>query len=161
MSDNAVPADGAQPREIQTLDILKLMDCLPHRYPFLMVDKITFMEGTAKIVGVKNVTFNEPHFLGHFPGQPVMPGVLIVEGMAQTAGAACVASGEAGGRAKVVYFMTVDKCKFRKPVVPGDRLEYHLTRLNRRRNMWWFKGEAKVDGQLVAEAELGAMIVVD
>ena len=161
MSDIAVPADGAQPREIQTLDILKLMDCLPHRYPFLMVDKITFMEGTAKIVGVKNVTFNEPHFLGHFPGQPVMPGVLIVEGMAQTAGAACVASGEAGGRAKVVYFMTVDKCKFRKPVVPGDRLEYHLTRLNRRRNMWWFKGEAKVDGQLVAEAELGAMIVVD
>ncbi len=161
MSDIAVPADGAQPREIQTLDILKLMDCLPHRYPFLMVDKITFMEGTAKIVGVKNVTFNEPHFLGHFPGQPVMPGVLIVEGMAQTAGAACVASGEAGGRAKVVYFMTVDKCKFRKPVVPGDRLEYHLTRLNRRRNMWWFKGEAKVDGLLVAEAELGAMIVVD
>jgi len=161
MSEHSVPADGAQPREIQTLDILKLMDCLPHRYPFLMVDKITFMEGTAKIVGVKNVTFNEPHFLGHFPGQPVMPGVLIVEGMAQTAGAACVASGEAGGRAKVVYFMTVDKCKFRKPVVPGDRLEYHLTRLNRRRNMWWFKGEAKVDGQLVAEAELGAMIVVD
>ncbi|MCZ8183305.1 MAG: 3-hydroxyacyl-ACP dehydratase FabZ [Beijerinckiaceae bacterium] len=161
MSDIAVPADGAQPREIQTLDILKLMECLPHRYPFLMVDKITYMEGTAKIVGVKNVTFNEPHFLGHFPGQPVMPGVLIVEGMAQTAGAACVASGEAGGRAKVVYFMTVDKCKFRKPVVPGDRLEYHMTRLNRRRNMWWFKGEAKVDGQLVAEAELGAMIVID
>ncbi|MCZ8374486.1 MAG: 3-hydroxyacyl-ACP dehydratase FabZ [Beijerinckiaceae bacterium] len=161
MSDIAVPDDGAQPREIQTLDILKLMECLPHRYPFLMVDKITYMEGTAKIVGVKNVTFNEPHFLGHFPGQPVMPGVLIVEGMAQTAGAACVASGEAGGRAKVVYFMTVDKCKFRKPVVPGDRLEYHMTRLNRRRNMWWFKGEAKVDGQLVAEAELGAMIVID
>ncbi|WP_284176990.1 3-hydroxyacyl-ACP dehydratase FabZ [Rhabdaerophilum sp. SD176] len=161
MSEIAVPADGAQPREIQTLDILKLMECLPHRYPFLMVDKITYMEGTAKIVGVKNVTFNEPHFLGHFPGQPVMPGVLIVEGMAQTAGAACVASGEAGGRAKVVYFMTVDKCKFRKPVVPGDRLEYHMTRLNRRRNMWWFKGEAKVEGQLVAEAELGAMIVID
>jgi 3-hydroxyacyl-[acyl-carrier-protein] dehydratase len=161
MSDQSVQQQGGGTREIQTLDILKLMECLPHRYPFLMVDRIVHMEGTDKIIGVKNVTFNEPHFLGHFPGQPVMPGVLIVEGMAQTAGAACVASGEAGGKAKVVYFMTVDKCKFRKPVVPGDRLEYHMTRLNRRRNMWWFKGEAKVDGQLVAEAELGAMIVIE
>lgn len=161
MSDQSVQQQGGGTREIQTLDILKLMECLPHRYPFLMVDRIVHMEGTDKIIGMKNVTFNEPHFLGHFPGQPVMPGVLIVEGMAQTAGAACVASGEAGGKAKVVYFMTVDKCKFRKPVVPGDRLEYHMTRLNRRRNMWWFKGEAKVDGQLVAEAELGAMIVIE
>lgn len=161
MTNDVAPEPGTKPREIQTLDILKLMECLPHRYPFLMVDRIVFMEGTDKIVGMKNVTFNEPHFLGHFPGQPVMPGVLIVEGMAQTAGAACVASGEAGGKAKVVYFMTVDKCKFRKPVVPGDRLEYHLTRLNRRKNMWWFKGEAKVDGVLVAEAELGAMIVIE
>lgn len=161
MSENATPEGAKPPREIQTLDILKLMECLPHRYPFLMVDRIVHMEGTDRIIGVKNVTFNEPHFLGHFPGQPVMPGVLIVEGMAQTAGAACVASGEAGGKAKVVYFMTVDKCKFRKPVVPGDRLEYHMTRINRRKNMWWFKGEAKVDGQLVAEAELGAMIVIE
>lgn len=161
MTNDVAPEPGTKPREIQTLDILKLMECLPHRYPFLMVDRIVSMEGTDKIVGMKNVTFNEPHFLGHFPGQPVMPGVLIVEGMAQTAGAACVASGEAGGKAKVVYFMTVDKCKFRKPVVPGDRLEYHLTRLNRRKNMWWFKGEAKVDGVLVAEAELGAMIVIE
>ncbi|MCA0406417.1 MAG: 3-hydroxyacyl-ACP dehydratase FabZ [Proteobacteria bacterium] len=146
---------------ISSLDIMKLLECLPHRYPFLLVDKITEMRGTDYILGVKNVTFNEPHFQGHFPSAPVMPGVLIIEGMAQTAGAACVASGDAGGKAKVVYFMTVDKCKFRKPVVPGDVLEYHMTRINRRRNMWWFKGEAKVDGQLVAEAEVSAMVVVE
>jgi 3-hydroxyacyl-[acyl-carrier-protein] dehydratase len=161
MTDSTTPEAARDGKMIGTLDIIRLMECLPHRYPFLMVDRITHMDGTNHIVGVKNVTFNEPHFVGHFPGQPVMPGVLIVEGMAQTAGAACVASGEAGGRAKVVYFMTVDKCKFRKPVVPGDRMEYHLRRLNRRRNMWWFKGEAIVDGQVVAEAELGAMIVVE
>lgn len=161
MTDETGKGPGAAVTTIETLDIIKLLDCLPHRYPMLMVDRILSMEGTARIVGLKNVTFNEPHFLGHFPGQPVMPGVLIVEGMAQTAGAACVASGEAGGRAKLVYFMTIDKCKFRKPVVPGDRLEYHLTRMTRRRNMWWFKGEAKVDGQLVAEAELGAMVITE
>lgn len=143
------------------IDIINLMRYLPHRYPFLMVDRIVEMQGSAYIVGMKNVTINEPHFQGHFPGQPVMPGVLIIEGMAQTAGAACVASGETGGTAKLVYFMTIDKCKFRKPVVPGDRLEYHLRRINRRRNMWWFRGEAKVDGQVVAEAELGAMIVIE
>lgn len=140
-------------------DINKLMQYLPHRYPFLMIDRIIAMEADRYVVGVKNVTFNEPQFMGHFPTAPVMPGVLLIEGMAQTAGAACIASGEAGGGAKLVYFMTIDKCKFRKPVTPGDRVEYHLTRLNRRRNMWWYKGEAKVDGQLVAEAELSAMIV--
>lgn len=161
MTDETVKRADAGSTVIQTLDIKRLMECLPHRYPFLMVDKITHMEGSRQIIGVKNVTFNEPHFLGHFPGEPVMPGVLIVEGMAQTAGAACVASGDAGGNAKIVYFMTIDKCKFRKPVVPGDRLEYHMTRINRRRNMWWFRGEAKVDGQIVAEAELGAMVVTE
>lgn len=155
--DSGVVAKG-QPLPIE---VTTLMQYLPHRYPFLMVDRIVSMDGSAYVVGLKNVTFNEPHFMGHFPGQPVMPGVLIIEGMAQTAGAACVASGDTGGHAKVVYFMTIDKCKFRKPVVPGDQVEYHLTRINRRRNMWWFKGEAKVAGQLVAEAELGAMIVTE
>jgi 3-hydroxyacyl-[acyl-carrier-protein] dehydratase len=141
------------------IDITKLMQYLPHRYPFLLIDRIVTMDADRYVVGIKNVTFNEPHFMGHFPTAPVMPGVLLIEGMAQTAGAACIASGEAGGGAKLVYFMTIDKCKFRKPVTPGDRVEYHLTRINRRRNMWWYKGEAKVDGQLVAEAELSAMIV--
>lgn len=142
-------------------NITDLLDFLPHRYPFLMVDRIIRMEGSQYIVGLKNVTFNEPQFQGHFPGQPIMPGVLLIEGLAQTAGAGCIASGEAGKHAKLVYFMTIDKCKFRRPVTPGDQVEYHLTRTNRRRNMWWFKGEAKVDGLVAAEAELSAMIVVE
>jgi 3-hydroxyacyl-[acyl-carrier-protein] dehydratase len=156
-----LPKENSVNRVFETIDIIRMMDLLPHRYPMLMVDRIIEMDGSRYIVGLKNVTFNEPHFMGHFPGKPVMPGVLIIEGMAQTAGAGCVASGDTGGNAKIVYFMTIDKCKFRKPVVPGDQLEYHLTRLNRRRNMWWFKGEAKVQGQIVAEAELGAMIVTE
>jgi len=146
---------------ISSLDIMKLLECLPHRYPFLLVDKITEMRGTDYILGVKNVTFNEPHFQGHFPSAPVMPGVLIIEGMAQTAGAACVASGDAGGKAKVVYFMTIDKCKFRKPVEPGDTVEFHLRKINKRRNMWWYRGEAKVRGAIVCEAEISAMLVTD
>ena len=151
---------AAPAAELGTADLQKIMVLLPHRYPMLMVDRIIRMNGSESCVGIKNVTYNEPHFQGHFPGTPIMPGVLIIEGMAQTAGALCVASGDTGGMAKIVYFMTVDKAKFRKPVVPGDVLEYHMTRQKRRGNMWWFRGEAKVGGTVCAEAELGAMIVV-
>lgn len=156
----AAGAGEAKP-VMMPIEVTDLMRYLPHRYPFLMVDRIVHMDGSRYVIGIKNVTFNEPQFQGHFPGQPIMPGVLIIEGMAQTAGAACVASGEAGGMAKAVYFMTIDNCRFRKPIVPGDRVEYHLTLTKRRRNMWWFKGEAKVEGVVCAEAELGAMIVTE
>jgi 3-hydroxyacyl-[acyl-carrier-protein] dehydratase len=151
----------ASGQTLQSADILKLLELLPHRYPFLMVDKIVDMDGDRSGTGIKNVTINEPHFLGHFPGRPVFPGVLLIEGMAQTAGAMCVAASEGSGAPKVVYFMTIDKVKFRKPVLPGDTVHYHMTKLKGRGNMWWFRGEAKVDGQLVAEGEVSAMLVKD
>ena len=146
---------------LEAVDILGLVKLLPHRYPFLMIDRIVEIDGDDSAVGVKNVTINEPHFLGHFPDQPVMPGVLIVEAMAQTAGAVCVFSKMKGlGTPKQVFFMTIDKAKFRKPVFPGDTIRYHMTKLNQRRNMWWYRGEARVDGALVAEAEVSAMVAM-
>jgi 3-hydroxyacyl-[acyl-carrier-protein] dehydratase len=144
-----------------TLDaagILEVLAALPHRYPFLMIDRVVQMRGDEFAIGIKNVTFNEPQFQGHFPGQPVFPGVLMVEGMAQTAGVLCVSSGVVG-KPKAVYFMTIDKAKFRKQVGPGDVIEYHMTKKAQRRNMWWYRGVAKVAGVLVAEAEVGAMII--
>ena len=139
-------------------DILKILELLPHRYPFLLIDKIIEMDGDDSCIGIKNVTFNEPQFNGHFPGQPVMPGVMLIEGMAQT-GALCVAAKFGQSSPRIVYFMTIDNAKFRKPVVPGDQVEYHLKKLKHRANMWWFRGEAKVDGKIVCEAELSAMLV--
>ena len=139
-------------------DIQRILSALPHRYPFLMVDRIINIRGDDSAVGIKNVTANEPQFLGHFPGNPVFPGVLMIEGMAQTAGAICILAKNLAGRPQVVYFMTIDKAKFRKPVTPGDTIEYHVTKMNQRRTMWWFRGEAKVAGVIVAEAEVGAMI---
>jgi 3-hydroxyacyl-[acyl-carrier-protein] dehydratase len=150
----------ATPANLNAADIQKLLTLLPHRYPFLLVDKIVDIDGDNSAVGVKNVSFNEPQFQGHFPEQPVMPGVLLIEGMAQTAGAICVLA--AGTRRpKLVYFMTIDDAKFRKPVVPGDTVRFHMTKIKNRRNMWWFKGEAMVDGQLVAEAVVSAMLVAE
>lgn len=148
-------------KTLETMDILELLKALPHRYPFLMVDRIIQCKGDESCIGIKNVTFNEPHFQGHFPERPVMPGVLLIEGMAQTAGALCVHATTMASKPKLVYFMTIDKAKFRKPVIPGDRVEFHMTRLNRRRNMWWYRGLAKVDGNLVCEAEISAMLIGD
>jgi 3-hydroxyacyl-[acyl-carrier-protein] dehydratase len=144
-----------------TFDIQRLLALLPHRYPFMLVDRIIEANGDQSGIGIKNVTANEPQFLGHFPGRPIMPGVLLIEGMAQTAGALCVASQLEKGKPSVVYLMTIDKAKFRKPVVPGDRVEFHMTRISKRRNMWWFRGEARVDGGLVCEAEISAMLVTE
>jgi len=144
--------------KLDTLDIQKIMAALPHRYPFLLVDRIYDIDGDTSCIGVKNVTINEPQFTGHFPGRPVYPGVLIIEGMAQCAGAICIHANAKGSSPDLVYFMTIDKAKFRKPVQPGDRLEYHMKKLNQRRNMFWYSGRAMVDGQLVCEAEISAMV---
>jgi 3-hydroxyacyl-[acyl-carrier-protein] dehydratase len=149
-----------EPRtSLDAADIQKVLEILPHRYPFLMVDRVVDIVPDVSCVGIKNVTANEPQFQGHFPEQPVFPGVLLIEGMAQTAAICVVAALPAESRARQVFFMTIDKCKFRKPVVPGDRVRYHMTKTNNRRNMWWYRGEAKVEDVLVAEAEIGAMLV--
>jgi 3-hydroxyacyl-[acyl-carrier-protein] dehydratase len=143
---------------VEAVDIAEILKTLPHRYPFLMVDRIVELRGDESAIGIKNVTANEPHFLGHFPGNPVFPGVLLIEGMAQTAGVLCLKSLGRIEKPQLVYFLTINKARFRKPVVPGDRVEYHMTKINRRKRMWWFRGEAKVEGELVAEAEVGAAI---
>lgn len=145
-------------KTIEAADIAMVLKLLPHRYPFLMVDRVIDIRSDEHGIGIKNVTFNEPQFQGHFPGNPIFPGVLLIEGMAQTAGVLCIAA-TSFSKPKSVYFMTIDKAKFRKPVVPGDTIEYHMTKMARRKNMWWYRGEAKVAGQIVAEAEVGAMIL--
>ncbi|MCF8477193.1 MAG: 3-hydroxyacyl-ACP dehydratase FabZ [Pseudolabrys sp.] len=144
-------------RKLEAADIGVVLQMLPHRYPFLLVDRVIDIRGDEHGIGIKNVTINEPHFQGHFPGNPVFPGVLMIEGMAQTAGVLCIAS-TSSTKPKQVFFLTIDNAKFRKPVVPGDTIEYHMDKINHRKSMWWYKGVAKVNGVVVAEAELGAMI---
>lgn len=141
------------------IDILQILDMLPHRYPFLLVDKVQNVEPGESAIGIKNVTMNEPHFMGHFPGQPVMPGVLIVEAMAQTAALVVLADMEDATEDKIVYFMSINEARFRKPVVPGDRMELRVKKVQGRRNVWKFSGEAYVDDTLCAEATYTAMIM--
>lgn len=140
------------------IEIKELFTLLPHRYPFLLIDRIIEMQSDESAVGIKNVTFNEPHFGGHFPDDPIMPGVLIVEAMAQTAGAICAKKNSEGKR-KLVYFMTIDGAKFRRPVVPGDVLELRVTKKKQRGNIFKYHCEAFVGQEKAAEAEIGAMMV--
>jgi 3-hydroxyacyl-[acyl-carrier-protein] dehydratase len=140
------------------IDITRILKLLPHRYPFLLLDRIYDVNGDESCVGIKNVTINEPFFQGHFPQYPVMPGVLIIEGLAQTAGALCVNSLGEDYKTELVYFMGIDRAKFRKPVLPGDQLHYHVRKIRNRGRVWRFYGEAKVDGHTVAEAEISAML---
>lgn len=148
----------SETKAIDRIEVTELFKLLPHRYPFLLIDRIENIVGDESAVGIKNVTFNEPHFNGHFPGEPIMPGVLIIEAMAQTAGAIS-ARLHSDGKRKLVYFMTIDEVRFRKPVVPGDRLELHVKKTRQRGQIFKFDCHAVVDGNKVAEAKIGAMMV--
>ncbi len=139
------------------LDSTEIQAILPHRYPFLLVDRIEELEIGKRVIGIKNVTVNEPFFQGHFPGRPIMPGVLIIEAMAQVGGVLAFKSANQSG-AKLVYFMGIDKAKFRRPVVPGDRLRFVVDILRARHPYWKMRGEAYVEDSLVCEAELMAMV---
>ena len=141
------------------INIEQILKSIPHRYPLLLVDKIIAMEENKSIVGIKNVTFNEPHFMGHFPDKPIMPGVLIIEAMAQAASVMVMNSGGRKLEDNVVYFMSIDNAKFRKPVIPGDVLELHIEVIQTRGAVWKMSGVGKVDGVKVAEAEFSVMIV--
>lgn len=137
------------------MDSREIQNVLPHRYPFLLIDRIIELEPHVKAVGLKNVTINEPFFQGHFPDQPIMPGVLIIEAMAQVAGILAVRSGAKGD---TIYFMSIEKAKFRKPVVPGDQLRLEINILQHRNNVWKFAGKAFVDNKVASEAEFTAMV---
>ncbi len=146
--------------ELGAMSLAEILKSLPHRYPFLMIDKIIEVDSDNSAIGIKNVSVNEPIFQGHFPGNPVFPGVLIIEGMAQTAGAIAIAADQTKGR-HIVYMVTVDKCKFRKPARPGDVIEYHIKKIRRRSAMGWYEARAMVGSTLIAEAEVGAMVMVE
>ncbi len=143
------------------IDVTRIMEMIPHRYPLLLVDRILEFEVGKRAVGLKNVTFNEPHFQGHFPNFPIMPGVLIIEAMAQTSAILVVETLGEQAKGKLVYFMSIDEARFRKPVVPGDSMEIHVEAIRARGSIWKFKGEAKVDGVVCADAVYSAMIMDD
>jgi 3-hydroxyacyl-[acyl-carrier-protein] dehydratase len=156
---NATEGAPAPASTLESWDIARIMQAIPHRYPFLLVDRMVDVLLGESAVGIKNVTMNEPFFQGHFPQAPVMPGVLIVECMAQTAGVLVVETLGPQARGKLVYFMTIENAKFRKPVVPGDQLRVHVQKERARGNIWKFNALAKVDGKVVAEATYSAMIM--
>ena len=145
--------------EGQHIDVTRIMQMIPHRYPMLLIDRILEYVPGERFLGLKNVSINEPHFQGHFPNFPVMPGVLIIEAMAQTAACLVVKTLGPEAEGKLVYFMTIDEARFRKPVVPGDALHIHAVKQQTRRNVWKFHGEAKVGDTLCAEATFSAMIM--
>ena len=150
--------DTGEPRTLASADIARIMQLLPHRYPFLLIDKLVELDGEESGVGIKNVTMNEPFFQGHFPGRPVMPGVLLIECMAQTAGALVLDHLGDEHAGKLVFFMSIDKARFRKPVIPGDTLRLEVVPLRKGGSIFKMRGEAKVDGAVVAEAEFLASI---
>ncbi|HEY6060216.1 MAG TPA: 3-hydroxyacyl-ACP dehydratase FabZ, partial [Gemmatimonadales bacterium] len=153
-------ARAAKRSGVPAMDIGRIMDVLPHRYPFLLVDRILEVEGDRRIVGIKNVTINEPFFQGHFPGHPIMPGVLVIEAMAQVGGMLLLSHFEGQNvEDKVVYFMSLDNVKFRRPVLPGDQIRFELEMIAFRGKTCRMKGQGFVDGQLVAEAEMMAVVV--
>ncbi|HUC60886.1 MAG TPA: 3-hydroxyacyl-ACP dehydratase FabZ [Alphaproteobacteria bacterium] len=154
----ATTSTGSEAKPVE-LDVNRVMEMIPHRYPFLMVDRVIDAIADKSAVGIKNVSINEPHFQGHFPQRPVMPGVLIIESMAQTAAVLVVHTLGPAAEGKLVYFMAVDDCRFRRPVMPGDQLRIEVTKERSRAMVWRFRGEAKVDGVLVAEATFAAMIM--
>ena len=156
---SGAPADGVAVGEGETFDIARIMRAIPHRYPMLLIDKVVDVHRGQSATGVKNVSVNESFFPGHFPGHPVMPGVLIIESMAQTAAVLVVESLGLDAVGKVVYFMTIENAKFRRPVVPGDQLRLHVEKLRHRGSVWKFSGVARVDGISVAEATYSAMIM--
>jgi 3-hydroxyacyl-[acyl-carrier-protein] dehydratase len=145
--------------QVTQVDVQRIMEMIPHRHPFLMIDKVVDMVANARATGIKNVSINENYFQGHFPARPVMPGVLIIEAMAQTAAVLVVHTLGAESEGKLVYFMSVDNARFRRPVFPGDRLDVHVTKQRHRGNVWKFEGRAKVGDNLMAEAVFAAMIL--
>lgn len=152
MSDETPPS---------TLDIQRILEVLPHRYPFLMVDRMEDVVRGESAVGIKNVSVNEPYFQGHFPGAPLMPGVLVIEAMAQTAGILVIETLGPEMEGRLVYFMSIENARFRKPVRPGDRMRIQVVKRHARRLVWKFHGVCRVDGEVVAEATYTAMIIDD
>ncbi len=146
---------------LEVADIHEILRLLPHRYPFLLVDRVIDIRGDEHGVGIKHVTINEPQFTGHFPDNPVLPGVLMIEGMAQTACVLALRLMAPRTERRTMFFMTIDKAKVRKPAIPGDTLEYHVDKVKHRRSMWWYRTEAKVRGAVIAEAVLGAYMAGD